>query len=72
MSYTNDLEIFTNRFDMNGLALCLMRLEMFTERVPKGGKLLYRDFKIRLHDAVYRNHRITESLLRQDCRQSFS
>ena len=36
---------------MNGKALCLMSLEMFAERVPLGGKLLYKDFKIRMAEA---------------------
>ena len=40
------------RFAMNGKGLCLMTLEMFTERVPLGGKLLYKDFRIRLAEAI--------------------
>ena len=40
------------RFAMNGKGLCLMTLEMFTERVPLGGKLLYKDFRIRLAEAT--------------------
>ena len=39
------------RFSMNGKGLCLMSLEMFSERVPLGGKLLYKDFKIRLAES---------------------
>lgn len=53
MSATNRLEIDTSRFDMNGKALCLMNMDMFINRVPTGGKLLYRDFKLRLHRAVF-------------------
>jgi hypothetical protein len=40
-----------HRFSMNGKALCLMSLDMFAERVPLGGKLLYKDFKIRMAKA---------------------
>ena len=40
------------RFLMNGKAVCLMSPAMFTTRVPLGGKLLYRDFQIRLAKAV--------------------
>ena len=40
------------RFLMNGKAVCLMSLQMFSARVPLGGKLLYRDFQIRLARAV--------------------
>merc|ERR1712183_1196270 len=41
-----------DRFLMNGKALCLMSVQMFSNRVPLGGKLLYRDFQIRLAKAV--------------------
>ena len=40
------------RFLMNGKAVCLMSLQMFSARVPLGGKLLYRDFQIRLARAL--------------------
>jgi hypothetical protein len=43
--------MFKCRFAMNGKGLCLMTLDMFTERVPLGGKLLYKDFRIRLAEA---------------------
>ena len=42
----------TERFLMNGKAVCLMSVAMFSARVPLGGKLLYRDFQIRLAKAV--------------------
>ena len=42
-----------SRFLMNGKAVCLMSVQMFTARVPLGGKLLYRDFQIRLANALY-------------------
>ena len=45
----------TQRFLMNGKAVCLMSLAMFTSRVPLGGKLLYRDFQIRLARALHSN-----------------
>ena len=41
-----------DRFLMNGKAVCLMSVQMFSNRVPLGGKLLYRDFQIRLAKAV--------------------
>jgi hypothetical protein len=41
------------RFQMNGKALCLMSVEMFLQRVPLGGKLLYKDFQLRLGRAMY-------------------
>ncbi|XP_042905919.1 protein C-ets-1 [Parasteatoda tepidariorum] len=41
------------RFLMNGKALCLMSIEMFVSRVPLGGKLLYKDFQLRLSRALY-------------------
>ena len=43
----------TERFLMNGKAVCLMSLNMFICRVPLGGKLLYRDFQIRLGQAIH-------------------
>ncbi|XP_040576042.1 uncharacterized protein [Lepeophtheirus salmonis] len=46
-------EIHTDRFLMNGKALCLMSVAMFTYRVPLGGKLLYKDFQLRLSKAMY-------------------
>ena len=42
----------TDRFLMNGKALCLMSMEMFCQRVPLGGKLLYKDFQLRLATAM--------------------
>ena len=39
---------------MNGKAVCLMSVNMFTARVPLGGKMLYRDFQIRLAEAINR------------------
>ena len=42
------------RFLMNGKAVCLMNVSMFSARVPLGGKLLYRDFQIRLANALYK------------------
>ena len=42
------------RFLMNGKAVCLMSVQMFSNRVPLGGKLLYRDFQIRLAKALYK------------------
>ena len=41
-----------DRFLMNGKAVCLMSVQMFSNRVPLGGKLLYRDFQIRLAKAI--------------------
>ena len=41
-----------DRFLMNGKAVCLMSVNMFTTRVPIGGKMLYRDFQIRLAEAM--------------------
>ncbi|KAF5294328.1 hypothetical protein FQR65_LT10781 [Abscondita terminalis] len=46
-------EIPAARFSMNGKALCLMSLHMFLIRVPLGGKLLYKDFQLRLCAALY-------------------
>lgn len=39
-------------FRMNGKALCLFSLEMFVNRYPMGGKMLYRDFRLRLCRAL--------------------
>ena len=44
-----------DRFLMNGKALCLMTMEMFCQRVPLGGKMLYKDFQLRLSMALYGN-----------------
>jgi len=41
------------RFPMNGKALCLMNVDMFLQRVPLGGKTLYKDFQLRLGRAMY-------------------
>lgn len=55
MSHRNKLPgIEPARFQMNGKALCLMSLQMFTYRVPVGGKLLYKDFQLRLTSAFHR------------------
>ena len=43
-----------DRFLMNGKAVCLMSVQMFSSRVPLGGKLLYRDFQIRLAEALHK------------------
>jgi len=45
-----------DRFLMNGKALCLMTMEMFCQRVPLGGKMLYKDFQLRLSMALYGNN----------------
>lgn len=42
-----------DRFLMNGKALCLMTMDMFSQRVPLGGKMLYKDFQLRLSTAMY-------------------
>ena len=42
----------TEKFPMNGKALCLMSLDMYLSRVPVGGKMLYKDFRIRLARAM--------------------
>ena len=47
--------IQTDRFLMNGKALCLMTIDMFCQRVPLGGKTLYKDFQLRLSEAMYSN-----------------
>lgn len=44
------------KFPMNGKALCLMSLDMFFQRVPVGGKMLYRDFRLRLARAMSIQH----------------
>ena len=41
-----------DRFLMNGKAVCLMNAGMFSARVPLGGKMLYKDFQIRLAKAI--------------------
>ncbi|KAI4454829.1 ets [Holotrichia oblita] len=46
-------KIHSSRFLMNGKALCLMSPGMFLNRVPLGGKLLYKDFQLRLCTALY-------------------
>lgn len=45
--------VSADRFLMNGKALCLMTMEMFVQRVPLGGKLLYKDFQLRLSSVLY-------------------
>ncbi|XP_059614002.1 uncharacterized protein LOC132260093 [Phlebotomus argentipes] len=40
------------KFPMNGKALCLMSLDMYLNRVPIGGKTLYRDFRLRMTRAM--------------------
>ena len=45
----------SDRFLMNGKALCLMSMEMFCQRVPLGGKMLYKDFQLRLSMAMYQS-----------------
>ncbi|KAF2883367.1 hypothetical protein ILUMI_22812 [Ignelater luminosus] len=46
-------EVPASRFSMNGKALCLMSPHMFLTRVPLGGKLLYKDFQLRLCAAMH-------------------
>jgi len=46
-------EVPASRFSMNGKALCLMSPHMFLARVPLGGKLLYKDFQLRLRAAMH-------------------
>ena len=41
-------DVDTDRFLMNGKALCLMNDRMFRYRVPRGGDKLYTDFQQRL------------------------
>merc|ERR1711936_842637 len=40
-------------FMMNGKGLCLMTMDMFTVRAPLGGKTLFKDFQLRLTDALH-------------------
>ena len=53
MSARHSLPLDPDRFQMNGKALCLMSLAMFAVRVPLGGKLLYKDFQLRLTSAFH-------------------
>lgn len=55
MAISEGLEVtseLTQKFPMNGKALCLMSLDMYLNRVPVGGKMLYRDFRVRLAKAM--------------------
>ena len=45
-------DIKLDRFLMNGRALVLMKVEMFLHRVPRGGELLFREFRTRLEKAM--------------------
>lgn len=47
-----DASHIADKFKMNGKALCLMSVEMFLSRFPTGGKMLYRDFRLRLTRAL--------------------
>lgn len=47
-----DAQHIAEKFKMNGKALCLMSVEMFLSRFPTGGKMLYRDFRLRLTRAL--------------------
>lgn len=47
-----DASHIAEKFKMNGKALCLMSVEMFLARFPTGGKMLYRDFRLRLTRAM--------------------
>ena len=74
MSMKHDLpEVHVDRFLMNGKALCLMSLNMFVYRVPLGGKLLFKDFQLRLGDATYREgqelerEQMVPELMRRRC-----
>ena len=49
-----DSSSIPQKFQMNGKALCLMSLQMFSFRVPIGGKLLYKDFQLRMTSAFHR------------------
>ena len=49
-------EIHADRFMMNGKALCLMRPDMFSFRVPSAGFILYNDFRNRLGRAIAKNN----------------
>ena len=56
MSLRHDLpDVHADRFLMNGKALCLMTIEMFCQRVPLGGKMLFKDFQLRLSMAMYQS-----------------
>lgn len=46
------IDVDSERFLMNGKALCLMTRDMFAYRVPRGGLVLYADFQARLCRAV--------------------
>ena len=52
-----------DRFSMNGKALCLMNVHMFIYRVPLGGKLLYKDFQLRLSRALYEENKSTSLMI---------
>lgn len=55
MAVSEGLEVtpeLPQKFPMNGKALCLMSLDMYLSRVPVGGKMLYRDFRVRLAKAM--------------------
>ncbi|XP_018795832.1 PREDICTED: uncharacterized protein LOC108973216 [Bactrocera latifrons] len=55
MALSEGLEVtpeLPQKFPMNGKALCLMSLDMYLCRVPVGGKMLYRDFRVRLARAM--------------------
>jgi ETS-domain lacking len=47
-----DASHIAEKFNFNGKALCLMSVEMFLSRFPTGGKMLYRDFRLRLTRAM--------------------
>jgi len=40
-------------FKMNGKGLSMLTMEMFSARAPCGGKTLFKDFQIRLTEAIY-------------------
>lgn len=40
-------------FKMNGKGLSLMTMDMFSARAPNGGKTLFKDFQLRLTDAIH-------------------
>ncbi|XP_023177852.1 uncharacterized protein LOC111604157 [Drosophila hydei] len=55
MTVSEGLEVtpeLPQKFPMNGKALCLMSMDMYLCRVPVGGKMLYRDFRVRLARAM--------------------
>ena len=52
MRRSSAVDVDAERFRMNGKALCLMTRDMFTYRVPRGGRVLYADFQLRLCRAV--------------------